>query len=205
MDKSKKIFILILIALLIIGSVFLLSRKKEKVNETEYEITTYNDSFIINVNNCADLTKDEVEEIATEIFCANHNIRRTFYSLDKLQKKDFQMAVWFAKYKLENKTKCSKADFEEVLKDIYNMSFTEHETLENTLEYKGGQYKLKDITFEKYQTPVIRNIIKVNENTYKTYFTLKNTDINYIQEIKYEATIKRNNNNLYIESIIENM
>lgn len=206
MKKSKKllIVIIVLILLAIIAYVFISKTKKQDIGEAEeYSISIYKEKFNINSRLCSDLSQKQVQEIASEIFYANHNIINTFYDVSKLTKKDYQMTVWFAKCKGENKTTCTKEEFEKIIQDTYNVTFTEHESLENTLEYSNGKYKLIDSEMEEYQYPIIETIEKTDSNTYKVKFALTNTHINYIHEIKYTATVKMQDGNLYIQSITE--
>ena len=202
----KKIVKLIIIILIIAVVAFFFMKMKTKKNENEeeyYSIKIMNEKYDIDPIACKGLKESQVQEIVNEIFCANHNIARIFYSTTDLTNKDFQMAVWFKKYIIEDKKTCSKEEFEQTVKDIYNIDFTEHGELENTFSYSNGTYSFKNIDYEKYQVPIIENIKKIDENTYEACFALTNKNINYIHEIKYRATLKIENENLYIKSITE--
>ena len=64
-------------------------------------------------------------------------------------------------------------------------------------------YKLIDYDYDSYIVPTIEKIVQVDETIYNVYYTLTNTDIQYVGNIKYMATIKLQSNNFYIESNVQ--
>lgn len=64
-------------------------------------------------------------------------------------------------------------------------------------------YKLIDYNYDSYIVPTIEKIVQVDETIYNVYYTLTNTDIQYVGNIKYMATIKLQSNNFYIESNVQ--
>ena len=107
----------------------------ENNGESEYTITSYDGNFKINKKDCANLKKDIVQKIEDKLFCVNHNAINIFKDTKELTTKDYQMTVWFSKLKLDKAKKCTSKEFEQIIKDTYNVDFKEHQSLENTLEY----------------------------------------------------------------------
>ena len=107
----------------------------ENNGESEYTITSYDGNFKINKKDCANLKKDIVQKIEDKLFCVNHNAINIFKDTKELTTKDYQMTVWFSKLKLDKAKKCTTKEFEQIIKDTYNVDFKEHQSLENTLEY----------------------------------------------------------------------
>lgn len=207
-NSKKKIFsiiaiaIVIIIILLVIIAIIRNREPQEKVPK-DYKISSFGENFTIYSKSCAGLSKKEVQDITNKIFCANHNIEKTFYEASELDAKDLQLTVWFEKYKVEGKKSCTAKEFEETLKEIYNIDFSAHGSLENTIEYSNGKYKFLDLDYEKYQSPIIEEIEINSDNSYTVKYSLTNKDSYFIHEIKYKAILKNAGNNLYIDSITE--
>ena len=174
MKKSTKIILIIVAIAILIILALVINRKTDNKQSSKYEISILNDKYEIDKNSCTDLTEDEILEIASKIFCANHNIERTFKNVSELEQKDFILTVWFEKYRIENKKTCSQQEFEQILKQIYNTNYSNHNSLENVVEYSNGKYKFLDLQYENYQIPVIENVAKTGANTYEITYTITN-------------------------------
>ena len=136
---KKKILIIIIIVVVILTVILLpiiLKNKKSDQVEDEYTITSFDGIFKIDRKNCAKLDKENVQKIEDKLFLINHNIVNTFKDAkEELTTKDYQMTVWFKKMKLDKEKSCTSAEFEQIIKDTYNVEFKEHQSLENTMEY----------------------------------------------------------------------
>lgn len=137
MKKKHIITISIIIIIMIIFIPIIVNKKNNNENngESEYTITSYDGNFKINKKDCANLKKDIVQKIEDKLFCVNHNAINIFKDTKELTTKDYQMTVWFSKLKLDKAKKCTSKEFEQIIKDTYNVDFKEHQSLENTLEY----------------------------------------------------------------------
>lgn len=138
MKKKIIVTIAIIIILMIIFIPIIINNKKNKNDnqvENEYTIMTYDGEYKINPKNCANLKKDIVQKIEDKLFYINHNTVNTFKDTKELSTKDCQMTVWFSKLKLDKEKSCTSKEFEQIIKDTYNVDFKEHQSLENTLEY----------------------------------------------------------------------
>lgn len=140
---KKKIILtlsIIMILMIIFISIIINNKKNNKNNnqvENEYTIMSYDGEYKINKKNCANLEKDIVQKIEDKLFYANHNTINTFKDTKEFTIKDYQMTVWFSKLKLDKEKSCTSKEFEQIIKDTYNVEFKEHQSLENTLEYSN--------------------------------------------------------------------
>lgn len=127
--------IVILIMIMIFIPIIINNNKNNNQVENEYIIASYDGKFKINKKDCANLEKNIVQKIEDKLFYANHNVVNTFKNVKELTTKDYQMTVWFSKLKLDKAKSCTSKEFEQIIKDTYNVDFKEHQSLENTLEY----------------------------------------------------------------------
>lgn len=135
--KKKAVFIVVIVAILIIITMISINNNEKTKNkiEDEYTITSYDGTFKVSKKMCANLEKEDIQKIEDKLFFVNHNIVNTFKDTSEFTIKDYQMTVWFKKLKLDKKKTCTSEEFEQIIKDTYNVNFKEHQSLENTLEY----------------------------------------------------------------------
>lgn len=144
--KKKAIITVIIIAIIIIITTIIINNiekaKSKSESEDEYTITSYDGTFKISTKMCADLEKEDIQKIEDKLFFANHNVVNTFKDTSEFSTKDYQMTVWFKKLKLDKEKTCTSEEFEQIIKDTYNVSFKEHQSLENTLEYSNRNIQI---------------------------------------------------------------